>query len=196
MVELCNKMKIKIETPPESGTGSTSSNVVAVPQEEIKGAGTSEENEEEWSGLIKRVQDMGKRKACRVQVLEDLKKMKTKGGKAKHGEKPHLFKNRKRISSIYWIFTISVVFFLCCNGSQAYYYDYFKLAEQWHPGFCKQHGDCHTHINKERFTVHGLWVENSTKTPKPDGIPPPCPVSSVNFNFNDLNVLIFKSTYC
>lgn len=32
MVELCNKMEIKIETP-EFGTGSTSSNIVAVPKQ-------------------------------------------------------------------------------------------------------------------------------------------------------------------
>ncbi|KEH18194.1 tyrosine kinase [Medicago truncatula] len=68
MVDLCNRLNIQIEST-ESGTRSTSSKVTAVPEEEIKEAGTSEEDEdEEWTGLIKQVQDMGKRKA-RVQVL-------------------------------------------------------------------------------------------------------------------------------
>jgi hypothetical protein len=57
MVDLCNRLNIQIETT-KSGTRSTASEVAAVPQEEIKEAGTSEENEEEkWTGLIKRVQD-------------------------------------------------------------------------------------------------------------------------------------------
>lgn len=68
MVDLCNRLNIQIEST-EPGTRSTTSKVVAVPQEEIKEAGTSKEDEdEEWTGLIKRVQDMGKGKA-RVQVL-------------------------------------------------------------------------------------------------------------------------------
>jgi hypothetical protein len=68
MVDLCNRLNIQIEST-ESGTRSTSSKVAAVPEEEIKEAGTSEEDEDEEStGLIKQVQDMGKRKA-RVQVL-------------------------------------------------------------------------------------------------------------------------------
>lgn len=122
-----------------------------------------------------------------MQVSEHPKKMKTLGGKAKDGEKPQRLTNRKRISSIYRIFIISAIFFLCCDGSEAYYYDYFKLVEQWAPGVCIHNGNCHTHVNKESFTIHGLWVENSTKPsskPKPDGLAPSCPVSSVNFNFN------------
>jgi len=132
MVDLCKRLNIQIETT-KSGTRSTTSEVAAVPQEEIKEAGTSEENEEEkWTGLIKQVQDMGKWKACRVQVLEHPKKMKTKGGKAKHGEKPQpVVRNRKTISSIYWIFMIAGVFLLCCSGAESYYFDYYKLAEQW-----------------------------------------------------------------
>ena len=47
MVDLCNILNIQIE---------------------ITESGTSEEDEE-WTGLIKRVQDMGKRKTCPVQVL-------------------------------------------------------------------------------------------------------------------------------
>ncbi|RHN75207.1 putative cyclin [Medicago truncatula] len=68
MVDLCNRLNIQIEST-EPGTRSTTSKVAAVPQEEIKEAGTSKENEdEEWTGLIKQVQDMRKGKA-RVQVL-------------------------------------------------------------------------------------------------------------------------------
>jgi len=69
MVDLCNRLNIQIETT-ESGTRSTTSKVAAVPQEEIKEAGTPEEDEdEEWTGLIKQVQDMRKKKTCPVQVL-------------------------------------------------------------------------------------------------------------------------------
>jgi len=69
MVDLCNRLNIQIETT-ESGTRSTTSKVAAVLQEDIKEAGTPEEDEdEEWTGLIKRVEDMGKKKTCPVQVL-------------------------------------------------------------------------------------------------------------------------------
>jgi len=48
----------------------------------------------------------------------------------------------------------------------------------------------------DRFPIHGLWVENSTGSSKLDDIGVPCLVSSTNFNFNDLDVFIFKITYC